>query len=200
MGSLTPAITLVVLACLLGCGCAVAAAMLVRASRVRRRRLDAELSRSQAEVDALHERLDRLTAEMAEARREAEVERRHDQEHREYVITSLAVTGSPPEERVAPRASASQVLEDQLVDTLARQQGRSPVRTRAVDAVVRTVALGHGIRRALTPENLDRAAAEAHVARRRSRRTRRQEMREARRLVRAVRAHRTASATGRRAA
>ena len=61
------------------------------------------------------------------------------------------------------------------------------MRDRAVDLAVQGVALAHGVRRALNPETLDRAAAEAHVARRRSRRVRRAEVREARRLVRHLR-------------
>ena len=71
---------------------------------------------------------------------------------------------------------------------LARHQGVSSVHDRAVDLAVQGVALAHGVRRAVSPATLDRAAAEAHVARRRARRTRRAELREARRLVRHVRA------------
>ena len=189
-----PVTTVLVLACVLTCAALAGAVVVVRPARARRRRQDAALARSRAEVEALHARLDRLGEEVEQARQEAEARRRQDLEHREYVITSLAVTGSVPEEpHQPPRAPVGQVLEDQLVETLARQQGRSPLRTRAVDVAVRTVALAHGVRRAMSADNLDRAAAEAHVARRRSRRTRRQEMRDARRLVRAVRAHRTAS-------
>jgi hypothetical protein len=81
------------------------------------------------------------------------------------------------------------VLQEQLVGALARQQDVSRLRARAVDVVVRTVALGAGVRRALSPDVLDRAAAEAHVARRRSRRERRRELREARRVVRGARDH-----------
>ncbi len=112
---------------------------------------------------------------------------------REYVITSL---GDPDAETAhvvrlteAPdRPAASALLEQQLLGTRARHRDRSALRARAVDVVVRTVALGHGVRRALAPDVLDRAAAEAHVARRRSRRDRKREEREARRLLRAVKA------------
>jgi TolA-binding protein len=201
MGSLPPTTVLVlVLACVLACAAAVAAVVVVRAGRASRRQQDAELARARAEVDSLHERLDQLSDEVVRSRQEAEQQRRRDLEHREYVITSLAATGGTPEEPVLPRPAPVQVLEEQLVAALARQQGRSPLRTRAVDVAVRTVALGHGVRRALTPANLDRAAAESHVTRRRSRRARKQELRQARRLVRAVRTHRAAATSGRHAA
>jgi hypothetical protein len=201
MGSL-PLTVLAVVSCALLCTVAAGLVGLsvVRSGRARNRRQDAELTRARAEVDALHDRLDRLGDEVTRTRREAEDQRRHDLEQREYVITSLAVTGNVPDELPAPRVPAGQVLEDQLVAALSRQQDRSPLRARAVDVAVRTVAVGHGVRRALRPEVLDRAAAESHVARRRSRRARKQELREARRLVRAVRAHRATATPGRHAA
>ncbi len=202
MGSLPLTVVVVlVLACALVLAAVAVAVFVARSGRSRKRRQETDLTRARAEVDALHDRLDRLSDEVARTRVEAEDQRRHDREQREYVITSLAVTkGSPDDVVAAPRPPAGQVLQDQLVATLARQQGRSPLRSRAVEVAVHTVALGHGIRRALSPENLDRAAAESHVARRRSRRTRKLEQREARRLVRAVRAHRTTSDAGRHAA
>lgn len=93
--------------------------------------------------------------------------------------------------RTARTAGPAQVLaaavETHVVAALARQQGVSAIRDRAVDLGVQGVALAHGVRRALSAETLDRAAAEAHVARRRSRRVRRAEVREARRLVRHLR-------------
>jgi hypothetical protein len=201
MGSLPPTTVLVlVLACVLVCAALAAAVVVVRSGRARRRHQQAELARARAELDGLRDRLEQLSDEMVRSRQEAELQRRRDLEHREYVITSLAVTGGTTEEPALPRPAPAQVLEDQLVSALARQQGRSPLRTRAVDVAVRGVALGHGVRRALTPANLDRAAAESHVARRRSRRARKQELREARRLVRAVRTHRATATPGRRAA
>ena len=145
-------------------------------------RLDAELARSRVEVEALSRRVDELADEVVQARRAAELDR-------EYVITSLArrrlsrVAG--PGGRAAGRSTAR---------TAAGRPGRS--RTSSSDALARQPrarrcargpssswsgrsSLGHGVRRALSPDVLDRAAAEAHVARRRSRRERRRELREA---------------------
>lgn len=147
-----------------------------RTARKRRDRLEEELTRSRADVEALAQRVDVLGREVVAARRE-------------YVITSLgdrddAPAGTPP--RPGPRVG--ELVEDRLVRSLARSDGGSGVRGRAADLVVRTVAVGHGVRRAMSPEVLDRAAATAQVARRRSRRDRRRELRDARRLLRAVRA------------
>jgi len=168
-----------------------------RTTRAERERLDRELSTSREEVSELSRRVAELSAEVVENRRAAEVDR-------DYVITSLANDSASSERECAgaharsdeaallpydeqrDRPSVGQVVEDQLVGVLARQQG-SRLRARGVGLVVRTVAIGHGVRRALSPDVLDRAAAEAHVARRRSRRERRRELREARRLVRGVR-------------
>ncbi len=180
----------VVLAVVVVAAAVAASVSSARAGRRRQAALDLELARSRAEVELLGQRLAELTEQVAGARR-AET-RRAEAEHREYVITTLA--SDPDVRRGSERALAARsgpavgrVLEDQLVGVLARQQDLSPRRGRVVDVVVRTVALGHGVRRALSPDNLDRAGAEAHVARRRSRRTRRREVREARRLVRSVR-------------
>jgi hypothetical protein len=162
------------------------ATTLVRSTRVRRAELAAALEQSRAEVASLSRRVEELSEDVDRAGRAAARER-------EYVITSLTeveraghVTRLPGQ--ITPAPGLGKALEEQLVGALARQDG-SQVRGRAVDVVVRTVALGHGIRRALRPEIRDRAAAEAHVARRRSRRVRRQELREARRLLRVVRTH-----------
>lgn len=190
--AVAPGVGTVVLA-----GCALAAAALVAtvllARRAGRRRsvLDAELERSRAEVDDLGRKVEELSDAVSRARRDAE-------EDREYVITSLSgdrdvdvpprlgsqgqvpVPGRPP----VGRPPLGRLVEDTLVATLARQPRASAVRARAVDVVVRTVAVTSGLRRALSPDVLDRAAAEAHVARRRSRRHRRRQEREARRIVR----------------
>ncbi len=169
--------------------------VLLRAAARRRRATATALAASRAQVDALGRRVEDLATEVDRTR--AEVERaeqraRLSEADREYVITTLAagapddrpVVGGPPQHR----PPAVHQLQEQLVRVLADQQQRSPLRARAVDVAVRTVALGHGVRRALQVDNLDRAAAEAHVARRRSRRLRKQEVREARRLLRQVRA------------
>jgi hypothetical protein len=158
-----------------------------RATRAERERLDRELLTSRDEVAELSRRVAELSAEVTGTRRTAEA-------GRDFVITSLAGTGADPApllpyDEELDRPSVGRVVEDQLVGALARHNG-SRLRARAVDVVVRAVALGHGVRRVLSPDVLDRAAAEAHVARRRSRRDRRRELREARRLVRGARSSR----------
>jgi hypothetical protein len=170
----------------------VATVVLVRATRAtrmvqaERERLDRELGASRDEVDRLGRRVAELADEIGETRRAAA-------EDRDYVITSFTGgdAGRPvarrallPYDDERPRPAAARVVEDQLVGVLARHRDGSRLRARAVDLAVRTIALSHGVRRALSPDVLDRAAAEAHVARRRSRRERRRELREARRLVR----------------
>jgi hypothetical protein len=156
-----------------------------RSARARRAALAADLARSRADVEALSRRVADLADELRETRREAAADH-------EYVITSLGGDGAAGEPTVVdalllpPRRPAlGRLLEDRLVGSLSRR-GDSRTSIRISDAVVRTVALGHGVRRALSPGNLDRAAAESQVARRRSRRLRRKELRDARRLLRSV--------------
>jgi hypothetical protein len=177
-------VALAVCAGLVAC-VALAVGLLLRATRRRRAVLDAELARSRHEVESLSRRVAELSEDVVRARRTAD-------QDREYVITSLS-DGAPaaPSDRsdqlvLGPsRAPMGRILEDHLVGALARQPRGSAARAHAVQLVVRTVAAGHGLRRALSPDVLDRAAAEAHVARRRSRRERRRMVRQARRLVRA---------------
>lgn len=178
-----PGVVLAVACALVGCVALLAAFFLARSARRRRAALDAALARSRDEVESLGRRVEELSAEVVRARRTADLDR-------EYVITSigddqLAHQLAPGAEATdEPSRPVASVIEDQLVQALARQPRSSPLRTRAVELVVRTVSLGHGVRRALSADVLDRAAAEAHVARRRSRRDRRRQVRQARRLVR----------------
>jgi len=159
--------------------------------------VEAELARSQASVARLTVQVEALAMQLTEVRTALQDARARQPE---YVITSLShatVTGqAPPAPAVpallAPRTTAAGHLEEQLVGALARQQDVSPFRAHVVELVVKTVALGHGVRRALSPDVLDRAAAESHVARRRSRRNRKREEREAKRLLRAVKEQRAA--------
>jgi len=161
------------------------------AERAHRRQAELQLEHARAALDELSQRVAELSVDLVELRRTAARSR----EMPEFVITSLAETTSSPIAQLMPAPIAhprARALEDSLVGVLATQQELSPVRTRIVDLVVRTVALGHGVRRALSPDVLDRAAAEAHVARRRSRRNRKREEREAKRLLRAVKEQRAA--------
>jgi hypothetical protein len=162
------------------------------AERARRRQADLALQQARTALDELAHQVGELSTDLAEVRRAAVRSR----EMPEYVITSLAAeTSTTPVAQLIPAPGGhhrARAIEDSLVGVLASQQDVSAVRTRLVDLVVRTVALGHGVRRALSPDVLDRAAAEAHVARRRSRRNRKREEREAKRLLRAVKEQRAA--------
>ncbi len=167
--------------------------------------LQVELARSQAAVGQLSAQVDALGLQLAEARRVLQDARSHQPE---YVITSLtqkAATGDVSSTTsiaalLPARTGPAAHLEDQLVGALARHQDVSPFRAHVVEIVVKTVALGHGVRRALSPDVLDRAAAESHVARRRSRRNRKREEREAKRLLRAVKDQRRDQRPGQHAA
>lgn len=172
----------------------VLAAVVARRRAARSRRvLEERLEQSQREVAELARAVAGLSRAVESSRRAATAERAH-------VITTLAeaadaaeLTGAPVQGHVEPRirpltgAAVVEVLEEQAVSRLAEVDTSRPWGARLADAGVKALALGHGVRRALSEENRDRAAAEAHVARRRSRRTRRQELREARRLLRALR-------------
>ncbi|GAA1911605.1 hypothetical protein [Nocardioides marmoribigeumensis] len=159
-------------------------------SAAERAALEAGLRRSQEQVEALASRVEELTAEVHSARRASDAVAAD----REYVITTLteAALTHGPQDDPAPRRTAPLDVETRVLEGLGRLDDRSVVARRVTDAGVSLLAAAHGVRRALRPEHLDRAAAEAHVARRRSRRVRRQELREARRLLRAVKAQRPA--------
>ena len=177
-----PGVTVVAACVVAVCAATVGLAALTRARRRRRAALDAALLRSREEVESLSRKVEELTQEVVRSRRLAE-------QDREYVITSLGDGAAGSEERPASgrglvpapeRPAVGELLEEQLVQALARQS-QTPARRRWVDLAVGTLALGHGVRRALSADVLDRAAAEAHVARRRSRRDRRRQVRHARR-------------------
>ncbi len=182
----------------LGIGiCALAAVVVVAATARRAARsrmlLEARLAASQREVAQLADAVAGLSREVATTRRNVA--------EREYVITTLSeaadaaeLTGAPVPRQDEPRfrpvstESVVESLERQALAKLTEVDTSDGWGSRVAGAGVKALAFGHGLRRALSEENRDRASAEAHVARRRSRRTRRQELREARRLVRAVRA------------
>lgn len=183
-----------VLAALGGLGVLAAAAVVagwlaVRRARTSRQVVQRQLAESRGEVDRLAEQVERLAAEVSGGRQPADVDH-------EYVITTLAHAHRAASEAGAaearPRWTREQrgpggLVEEQAVARLAQVDTSTPLGARAADLALRALALGHGVRRALSQENRDRAFAAAHVARRRSRRARRAELREARRLVRAVR-------------
>lgn len=170
-----------------GAACALLGWAWARSAARRRTALDAEVARSRAEVESLSRRVEELSEEVVRARRLAD-------EDREYVITSLgdhvADTGGVARQSgvVVPgpaRRPMGRLVEDRLVQALSARTDAAAGRSPVAQLTVRTLSVAHGVRRALSPDVLDRAAAEAHVARRRSRRERKREIREARRLLRA---------------
>ena len=194
MGATTTAVVTTVL----GCGVVALLVVLVglqrraAAERERRERLERELAASRTDVAALGRRLDDLGREVLEARDTAERAEARSAElatrpEREFVITSLAdpAAAHGPQPAAGARPRPASVLEDRLVQAAGRRAG-SPTGAAATRLLVGAASLGHGVRRALSPDVLDRAAAEASVARRRSRRDRKRELREARRVLRTV--------------
>jgi hypothetical protein len=173
-------------------------------AQARAQAYEQRLAASAAQLERLGDRVEELSADVARAAASQRATARAARAD-EYVITTLADTlagaghlaATPddaglPASRLAAGRSARVTrprldLEGHLVGALARHRGTTAVRDRAVEIVVQGAALAHGVRRALRPDTLDRAAAEAHVARRRSRRLRRAEVREARKLVRVLR-------------
>lgn len=148
----------------------------VRAQRRERSRLRAELARAHSEVEELSERLERLATEVAEELRVT----RHElatvpaPEPPSYVITGLV---TEPDPTVTER-------EVQLVEAIEAGKPEwvphKPVR----EALVRAMAYGYGVRRALSPEKRDRIRLEMQAEVRRSRRQRKAELRSARRYLR----------------
>lgn len=181
----------------LGCGVValLAAVVLLRRRTAteldRRERLEQELVRARVDVAELGRRVDDLSHEVVAARATAELAAAPD---REFVITSLG--DSPGDSLGDPEVALGQrrevtvrgplsALEDRLLEAVSRHHGTTSGAV-ATRTLVRAAALGHGVRRALSADVLDRAAAEATVARRRSRRDRKRELRDARRVLRTV--------------
>lgn len=168
----------------------------VRTRRAARRELaarDTALAASQGALDDLSRRVEGLADEVAQSRQAVA--------EREYVITTLASELTEPD--LPPRRDVVAVparpglvrtvgaqAEERIVAFLGSTALAPRVRAGVTEGLVRGVALAHGVRRALSADVLDRAAAEAHVARRRSRRIRRQELREAQRLLRQLKVQR----------
>jgi hypothetical protein len=168
-------------------------ALVVATRRARRSRLRLEerLEHSRREVADLAHEVTRLASEVRVSRRVAV-------DDREYVITTLpeateaaagaAARGGAADPGASLAGAVAGSLEEQALTRLSRVDSGTRFGAQVAGAGVKAIALVHGVRRALSQANRDRAYAEAHVARRRSRRARRQELREARRLLRAVRA------------
>lgn len=153
-------------------------------SSVRRQRtLERELAASRTQVDDLARAVEKLSVELHDSRTSGRP--------RDYLITSFT-PGVPEPAQQPPRVvgvvppRVGEAVEDRLVAALVGSHEGTSVPGRTAGVLLRSVALAHGVRRALSPDVLDRAAAEAQVARRRSRRLRKQELREVRRVLRVV--------------
>ena len=146
-------------------------AVLVSARRGRRR-TEAALAASRAEIAALQERLDALAAQQPVAPTSQQVAcppaPRQRQDEPEFVITTAR----------APRTDEMGVPAPPPVD--ARQFASVAVG----ESLVRLVSLGYGVRRALSAENRNRIAFEMRREVRRSRKDRRRELRDLRRRLR----------------
>lgn len=134
-----------------------------------RRRVERRLTESLAEVQSLRERVDDLCRQMD--RRSASDSDTEPDRPREFVITSLpdavaartlAVPGKP-----GASLSAGQFTTVALSESL-----------------VRVVAVGYGVRRALSPESRNRIRFAMRQEVRRSRRQRRRDLKEAKRQLR----------------
>jgi hypothetical protein len=134
-----------------------------------RRRLQRELDTSRRDLAAVQARLDTLARQVTARRVVAE---------QEYLITDL------PDGSEAPRPTRTPDPDGGEAPT---EISASAFVSLAVgESLVRLLALGHGVRHALAPENRNRIAFEMRREVKRSRKQRRQEMKEARRHLRAT--------------
>lgn len=162
------AVTLVVLAALVGLA-------LVLAAAARRARADTEalLEAAADDADALRAQLAGIEAQLQERTRAQDDASRHPgratlalRDHREYVITDIADGGAL---RRGPQVPAKVLPAPQFADILLRE------------SVIRTVSLAAGLRRALSPEVRNRIRFEMKREVKRSRKERKQMLRQARR-------------------
>lgn len=133
-----------------------------------RRRLRRELAESRVRLEELTRRVEAATAPAPDPQPGAVVPA-----EREYVITAVGEPGGAQprsqEQRAVAPVSARQFASVALGESL-----------------VRVVALGYGVRRALSAENRNRIAFEVRREVRRSRKQRRRDLKEAKRVLRTV--------------
>jgi hypothetical protein len=152
-----------------------------RRSSLRQQQVDRQLASALTAVEALAGRLDALTTEVADARRLAE---QHAAQTASASTPAYVITGMVPDppSRRPPAPDAAQIVR-------ALEAGRplwvpaKPLR----EALVRSVAVGAGVRRALSAESRDRILLEMRAEVRRSRRRRKAEQKALRRQLRAQR-------------
>lgn len=143
--------------------------LLARAARLRRVQLVHQLADAQADVEALRRRIETISDEVAEARRSA------DRRELEPVV----VTGIVQEAELdtTPR-------EAQLVQAIEASRPQWVPARPLREALIRSVSLGHGLRRALAPDMRDRILLEVRAEVRRSRRQRKAELKAVKKYLR----------------
>jgi hypothetical protein len=149
-------------AILLGLVCVAIGVTLATGRRTRR-----ALEASRADVEALRDRLDLMTRELENARRAAD-------EPADFLITGVlpASSGRPGETQPGEIGEVS---------------SRAVLSATMGEPLVRLVAFGYGVRRALSAENRNRIAFEMRREVRRARKDRRRELKAARRSAQAAR-------------
>jgi len=152
---------------------AAACALVARSSRHSRAGLQQQLVGAREDVLALTERIEALSAEVVETRRVAE-EQAARHEVAPFVITGVV---AEPDLDVTPR-------EAQIVHAIEAGKPQWVPAKPLREALVRTVAFGHGVRRALSPDNRDRIMLEMRAEVRRSRRQRKAELKAVRKYLR----------------
>lgn len=147
----------------------------IRAGRRRRAELQRQLMAAREDVLALTRRLDELTAHVEEqAQAHARyLEQLAEQSVEPHVITELEAT---PVDSTPREAKIVQAIESGRPEWVPAR----PLR----ESLIKTVALAHGVRRALSPDNRDRIRLEMQAEVRRSRRLRRAELKAVRRYLR----------------
>jgi Sec-independent protein translocase protein TatA len=125
-----------------------------------RRRIREALEAARADVEQLRARLDVMTAELEAARTAAAAAPAVPPE--EFVITTAGEAADGPHSRASNRAVLSVTMGEPLL---------------------KAVAFGYGVRRALSPESRNRIAFEMRREVRRARKQRRRDIRQARRTA-----------------
>lgn len=136
------------------------------------------LRRTSAAQDAAHAEIVRLREELEQrtgAQAAPATGRASQVTRAEFVITGIGEPATHPRSELARHAPAD--VERRVTDS------RQFAAIALGESLARVAVLGHGLRRALSPEARNRAAFAARQEVRRSRKHRRQELREARRLL-----------------
>jgi hypothetical protein len=129
--------------------------------------------RARRELDALLAERDQLLARVTELTRAARALRRGEAEGPDYVITRVGDRNLAAPRAGEPGVRSGRRVPDQVVLSAAFGE-----------PLVKVLAFGHGVRRALAPESRNRIGFEVRREMRRSRKVRRREMREAWRQMR----------------